>query len=283
MLVTSYTLINRMKAKSLLVHVVMIFCCAMFIFPFLWMALTSFKTPQEIFQWPPRLFPEEWQWSNYEEVLTAVPLLRMMFNSLFVAVLVTTGTLLFCSLAAYSFARLRFKGKDLIFSIYLGTMMVPLMVTLIPTFVIMRKLGMVDTYFALIVPGMFGNAFGTFLLRQFFMTIPTQLDEAARIDGCGYFGIYSRILMPLMKPALASLFVFTFMGVWNDFLWPLVSIQTEALKTITLGLASFQGLYTTKYHLLMAAAMISVLPVMVAYISSQRYFIEGITLTGLKG
>ncbi|WP_391572498.1 carbohydrate ABC transporter permease [Cohnella sp.] len=274
---------NRVKAKSLLIHAVMIVCCILFIFPFLWMALTSFKTPQEIFQWPPQMFPKEWSFSNYQEVLTAVPLLRMLLNSLFVAVAVTAGTLLFSSLAAYSFARLRFKGKDLLFSMYLGTMMVPLMVTLIPTFVIMRKLGMVDTYYALIVPGFFGNAFGTFLLRQFFMTIPRQLDEAARIDGCGYFGIYSRILMPLMKPALASLFIFTFMGVWNDFLWPLVVIQTENVKTITLGLASFQGLYTTKYHLLMAAAMISVLPVLVAYISSQRYFIEGITLTGLKG
>jgi len=274
---------NRVKPKSLLIHAVMIVCCILFIFPFLWMALTSFKTPQEIFQWPPRMFPKEWSFSNYQEVLTAVPLLRMLLNSLFVAVAVTAGTLLFSSLAAYSFARLRFKGKDLLFSMYLGTMMVPLMVTLIPTFVIMRKLGMVDTYYALIVPGFFGNAFGTFLLRQFFMTIPRQLDEAARIDGCGYFGIYSRILMPLMKPALASLFIFTFMGVWNDFLWPLVVIQTESVKTITLGLASFQGLYTTKYHLLMAAAMISVLPVLVAYISSQRYFIEGITLTGLKG
>ncbi len=280
---TSYTMSNRVKPKSLLIHVVMIVCCILFIFPFLWMALTSFKTPQEIFQWPPRMFPKEWSFSNYQEVLTAVPLLRMLLNSLFVAVAVTAGTLLFSSLAAYSFARLRFKGKDLLFSMYLGTMMVPLMVTLIPTFVIMRKLGMVDTYYALIVPGFFGNAFGTFLLRQFFMTIPRQLDEAARIDGCGYFGIYSRILMPLMKPALASLFIFTFMGVWNDFLWPLVVIQTESVKTITLGLASFQGLYTTKYHLLMAAAMISVLPVLVAYISSQRYFIEGITLTGLKG
>jgi len=280
---TSYTMSNRVKAKSLLIHAVMIVCCILFIFPFLWMALTSFKTPQEIFQWPPRMFPKEWSLSNYQEVLTAVPLLRMLLNSLFIAVTVTAGTLLFSSLAAYSFARLRFKGKDLLFSMYLGTMMVPLMVTLIPTFVIMRKLGMVDTYYALIVPGFFGNAFGTFLLRQFFMTIPRQLDEAARIDGCGYFGIYSRILLPLMKPALASLFIFTFMGVWNDFLWPLVVIQTESVKTITLGLASFQGLYTTKYHLLMAAAMISVLPVMVAYISSQRYFIEGITLTGLKG
>ncbi len=280
---TSYTMSNRVKAKSLLIHAVMIVCCILFIFPFLWMALTSFKTPQEIFQWPPQMFPKEWSFSNYQEVLTAVPLLRMLLNSLFVAVAVTAGTLLFSSLAAYSFARLRFKGKDLLFSMYLGTMMVPLMVTLIPTFVIMRKLGMVDTYYALIVPGFFGNAFGTFLLRQFFMTIPRQLDEAARIDGCGYFGIYSRILMPLMKPALASLFIFTFMGVWNDFLWPLVVIQTENVKTITLGLASFQGLYTTKYHLLMAAAMISVLPVLVAYISSQRYFIEGITLTGLKG
>ncbi|OXS58919.1 hypothetical protein B1A99_13250 [Cohnella sp. CIP 111063] len=280
---TSYTMSNRVKAKSLLIHAVMIVCCILFIFPFLWMALTSFKTPQEIFQWPPRMFPKEWSFSNYQEVLTAVPLLRMLLNSLFVAVAVTAGTLVFSSLAAYSFARLRFKGKDLLFSMYLGTMMVPLMVTLIPTFVIMRKLGMVDTYYALIVPGFFGNAFGTFLLRQFFMTIPRQLDEAARIDGCGYFGIYSRILLPLMKPALASLFIFTFMGVWNDFLWPLVVIQTESVKTITLGLASFQGLYTTKYHLLMAAAMISVLPVVVAYISSQRYFIEGITLTGLKG
>ncbi|QTH43428.1 carbohydrate ABC transporter permease [Cohnella sp. LGH] len=163
---TSYTMSNRVKAKSLLIHAVMIVCCILFIFPFLWMALTSFKTPQEIFQWPPRMFPNKWSFSNYQEVLTAVPLLRMLLNSLFVAVAVTAGTLLFSSLAAYSFARLRFKGKDLLFSMYLGTMMVPLMVTLIPTFVIMRKLGMVDTYYGLIVPGFFGMTIRDSLTRR---------------------------------------------------------------------------------------------------------------------
>jgi multiple sugar transport system permease protein len=274
---------KHFSAKKLISHLILISAGFIFVFPFYWMISTSLKAPSEIFSWPPIMVPEVLKWSNYHEVINSIPIIRMFLNSLFVSLTVTFGTVVFCALAAYSFARINFPGRELLFKVYLGTMMVPGMVTMIPMFVIMKNFGWIDTYYALIVPGFFGNAFGTFLLRQFFMTLPTQLDDAARIDGCSYFGIFYRILLPLMKPPLAALSIFTFMAVWNDFLWPLVMIQTEELKTLSIGLASFQGMYATQYHLLMAGAVISVIPVLIAYLTSQKYFIEGITLTGMKG
>ncbi|MFP5115398.1 carbohydrate ABC transporter permease [Bacillaceae bacterium C204] len=274
---------QHFSIKKLVTHLILILSGITFVFPFFWMIITSLKSPNEIFSWPPIFIPEKIMWSNYADVFSSIPIIRMFFNSLFVSVTVTLGTVIFCALAAYSFARLRFPGREFIFKLYLGTMMVPVMVTMIPMFVIMKYFGWIDTYYALIVPGFFGNAFGTFLLRQFFMSLPTQLDDAARIDGCSYFSTFYRILLPLMKPPMAALAVFTFMGVWNDFLWPLITVQSDEMKTLSIGLASFQGLYATQYHLLMAAAVISVIPVLIAYLSSQKYFIEGITLTGMKG
>ncbi|HZG58522.1 carbohydrate ABC transporter permease [Paenibacillus sp.] len=272
-----------LSPKAVLSHLILILSSVGFVFPFYWMIVTSLKAPDEIFSWPPIFVPQTWQWGNYAEVANAIPIVRMFFNSLFVSVTVTLGTVFFCALAAYAFGRIRFPGREAIFRMYLATMMVPGMVTMIPMFIIMRDFGWIDTYWALIVPGFFGNAFGTFLLRQFFMTLPVQLDEAARIDGASYFGIFFRILLPLVKPALASLFIFTFMGVWNDFLWPLIMIQSDDLQTLSLGLSSFQGMYAARYNLLMAGAVLSVVPVLIAYVFGQRYFIEGITLTGLKG
>jgi len=182
----------------------------------------------------------------------------------------------------YAFARLEFPGREKLFFAYLGTMMIPYQVTLIPLFILMRYLGWIDSHLSLIVPACF-SAFGTFLLRQFFLTIPKELEEAARIDGSSEFGIYSRIILPLAKPALATLGVFTFMWSWNDFMGPLIFINTMEKKTLTLGLASFQGMYTTDWTLLMAASVMALLPLIVIFLFAQRYFVEGITLSGIKG
>lgn len=270
------------SVKKIISHFILIISSLIFIFPFFWMIMTSFKPASEIFQYPPTIFPSKFLWSNYVDTINAIPIIRMFFNSVFVTVTITVGTVFFCALSAYSFARLRFPLRDTLFKLFLATMMVPPMVTTIPMFIIMREFGWIDTYYALIIPFFFGSAFGTFLLRQFFLTVPMELDEAAKMDGASYFTIFFKILIPLMKAPLAALSVFTFMGTWNEFFWPLVMIQTDKLKPLTLGLASFQGLYSTDYHLLMGGAVISVVPVVIAYLFAQKYFIEGIALTGIK-
>jgi multiple sugar transport system permease protein len=250
--------------------------------PFIWMLSTSLKAPTELFSMPPQWIPAELQWSNYARMAEAMPILRMVFNSSLVTVLVTAGQVFFSSLAGYAFARLKFPGRDTIFLIYLGSLMVPFMVTIVPSYALMRFFGWIDTYYALVVPGLFGTAYGTFLMRQFFMTLPQELEDAAILDGCTPFGTFWRIYVPLIKPALATLAVITVLAVWNDFLWPLLVVQSEEMQTLTVGLASFQGLYGTQYHLLMAGAVVSIMPILVLFLFSQRFFIEGISLSGLK-
>jgi multiple sugar transport system permease protein len=212
-----------------------------------------------------------------------LPFGLFILNSIKVSSLCTFGQLLSCSLAAYAFARMRFRGRDVIFSMLLATMMIPYAVRMIPVFLIMQSVGWLDTHWALVVPSYLGGAFGTFLLRQFFLTIPTELEDAARIDGCGHFGIYRRIVLPLSRPALASLAVFVFIYHWNDLLSPVLYLSSRPKMTISVGLALFQSLRTTQWHLLMAGATISVIPVLLVYVFSQRYFVRGIALTGLKG
>lgn len=203
-------------------------------------------------------------------------------NSLFVASLVTAGCVFTSSLAAFALSRLRYRGRDVLFLGYLATMMVPFMVMIIPVFIMFRRWGLIDTYAALILPGVF-SAYGTFLLRQFFLSVPTELEEAARLDGCGRWGIYRHVVIPLSKPALATLTTFTFLHTWNEFMWPLVAIHTEWRKTLPIGLATFRDLYTTDWPRLMAAATIFILPVVIIFLLNQRYFIRGIILSGLKG
>lgn len=246
------------------------------------------------------------QWSNYPEAWKAIKLdefylvdvwigdrairafrvehafVMFYLNSVFVATVVTLGQLLTCALAAYAFARLEFPGREQLFIGYLATMMVPGVVTLIPVFILLRELRLVDTYWALILPGLF-SAYGTFLLRQFFMGIPRELEDAARIDGCGKLGVLRHVILPLSKPALATLATFTFIGSWNDFMGPLIFINSTAKKTLPIGLASFQGLYGTEWTLLMAASVIVLLPVLVVFLFNQRFFTEGIQLSGLGG
>jgi len=221
------------------------------------------------------------RWRNYVDAWKAVPFGRFFINSLFVSICVTFGQVFTSSLAAYAFARLNFKFRDQLFLGYLATMMIPGTVTMIPVFIVIKKLGWIDTYQALILPGMF-SAYGTFLLRQFFLSIPKDLEESAVIDGATKFRIYWQIIVPLSKPALATLTTFTFMWVWNDFMWPLIVTNSMEMKTLPVGLAAFQGLYTTNWTLLMAAAVIVLIPVLIVYIFNQRFFIRGIALSGLK-
>ena len=249
--------------------------------PFLWMVLTSFKDLQEIFAYPPTWWPERFTFDNYTDAFRAAPFGRFYFNSLLVAVVVTLGQLVTCSMAAYAFARMEFRGRDVLFYLFLGTMMVPAHVTMIPSFMILHWMGLIDSYGALILPGL-ASAFGTFLLRQFFLTLPKELEEAAFIDGCGRFRVLWQIILPLARPALATLAVFTFMGVFNDFLWALIVVNSQELYTVQLGLAIFRDRYSTEWGPLMAGSVVATLPVLLLFFFAQKHFIQGIALSGLK-
>lgn len=221
-------------------------------------------------------------WKNYVDAWKAVPFGKFFINSIFVSICITFGQVFTSSLAAYAFARLNFKFRDQIFIGYLATLMIPYTVTMIPVFILLKFLNWIDTYQALILPGMF-SAYGTFMLRQFFLSIPKDLEESAIIDGATKFTIYWNIILPLSKPALATLTTFVFMYAWNDFMWPLIVTNSMEMKTLPVGLAAFQGLYTTNWTLLMAATVIVLIPVLLVYIFNQRYFVRGIVLSGLKG
>jgi multiple sugar transport system permease protein len=253
--------------------------CALF--PILWAVSGSLKRAGEITS--PTLFPAQPQWSNYREVFAVMPFWRMFFNSVLYAGCISVGQVFFCSLAGYAFARLRFRGRDTLFVLYLGTLMVPLTVTVIPQFILMRTAGLTDTPWAMIVPGLFGSAFGTYLMRQFFRTLPDELEEAAILDGCTPWQIYWRILLPHARPAVMVLAVLTWVNVWNDFLWPLLMIQRNSISTLTLGLVRMQGEYVSRWPVLMAASVLILLPLLFVYVIAQRAFIRGIAVTGLGG
>jgi len=256
------------------------------IVPFLWMVATSLKTVQEAGTYPPTLLPAIPQWQDYPNVFNAVPLLTFLRNTLFYSAMVTLGQLLFCSTAAFAFARLRFPGRDFLFLVYLATLMIPAAVTLIPSFILMKWFHWLDTVWAMTIPGMFGSAFGTFLLRQFMLTIPHDLDEAATIDGAGLWRVYWQVILPLTGSALTVLAVLTIMTVWNDFAWPLVMLSSTSVMTLTLGLAVFATGGTqefTNIPLDMAAATVTVAPLILIFFVAQRYFVRGIALTGFGG
>jgi len=249
--------------------------------PFLWMILTALKDINEIFVYPPKWFPSRIHFDNFVNAFQATRFDRFYLNSIFVASTVTIGQLITCSLAAFAFARLRFWGRDVLFYVFLGTMMIPYQVTMIPSFMVLHWLGWIDSYEALIVPGL-ASAFGTFLLRQFFLTIPRDLEEAAYIDGCSRFRVLWQIIIPLSKPALATLAIFTFMGVFNDFIWALIVINSEEMRTVQLGLAVFRDQYMTQWELLMAGSVTATIPILIVFFFGQKYFIQGIALSGLK-
>lgn len=253
-----------------------------FAIPFIGMFFTSLKPENEVLTRPPTLIGTKIVFENYVRAWTFFPFGRFLFNSFFVALATTVLAVITSSMAGYAFSRLKFKGRDLIFLLYLGTLMIPQQVTVIPLFLIMKKFGWFDSYQALILPSAF-TAFGTFLLRQFFMTIPYELEEAGRIDGCSAFGLFYRIILPLARPGMATLAIFTFIGQWKSFLWPLIITGTDTYKTITLGIYMFNGQYGTDWSGMMAAASIAIIPSMIIYIFFQRYLVEGISITGLGG
>lgn len=270
------------KLKPLIMHIILIIGALIMIVPFVWMLSTSLKQPGTEFVFPPKWIPDTFDFANYPNALELVPLFQQMINSIKVAGLITIGQVITSATAAYAFARLQFPGRDLLFMIYLATMMVPEHVTLIPQFVIVNYLDWLDTHKALIIPKLV-EAFGVFLLRQFFMTIPRELEEAAIIDGCSPIRVFWNIMLPLSKPALSALAIFVFMGSWNNLLHPLIFLSSPEMRTLPVGLAFFSDFYQVEYTLLMAAATMALGPVILVYLFAQKYFIEGIALSGIKG
>ena len=251
-------------------------------FPFIWMFMTSLKSNKEMIL--PIFFPTEIHFENYIKAMTVMPFGRYTINTLMLTGLNMLGTVVTASLVAYAFARMRWKGRDIWFVIMLATMMLPGQVTQIPLFILYKKFHWLNTYLPLVVGSYFGGgAFNIFLLRQFFKTLPNELPEAARIDGCSELRIFSRIMMPLCKPALATIAIFTFMGTWNDFFGPLIYLTDPKLYTIALGLRAFKGYSGVQWNLLMAASIVTAIPTLVLFFSFQNYFVKGITLTGIKG
>lgn len=267
------------RAGALYAALIAMAWCALF--PILWALSGSLKKESEVTS--PTLIPPRPQWSNYTTVFQLMPFGRMFANTLLYAGCITAGQVFFCSLAGYAFARLPFTGRDVLFVAYLATLMVPLTVTVVPQFLLMRVFGWTDTPWALIVPGLFGSAFGTYMMRQFFRTLPAELEEAAILDGCSPWQIYRRILLPHAKPAVMVLAVLTWVNVWNDFLWPLVMIQRKDISTVTLGLVWMQGQYVSKWPVLMAASMLVILPMLVVYAIAQKAFVRGIAMSGFGG
>ncbi|NPV54503.1 MAG: carbohydrate ABC transporter permease [Firmicutes bacterium] len=274
---------TRAIFRTLISYLVLITIAILMFLPFAWMISSSLKDPGVIFLLPPQWIPRPFRFDNYAEVWQLIPFLVLLYNSFKISLLAVVGGLFSCSLAAYAFARLRFPGRDVIFTLVLITLMVPPQVTMIPVFMLMRRIGWVDNHLALIVPTFLGGAFGTFLLRQFFMNIPGELEEAAKIDGCSIPGIYFRIFLPLSKPALTTLAVFIFLYRWNDLLLPLIYLRTFEKMTLTVGLSLFQGLYSANWTALMASAVISMIPTVILYLAGQSYFEKGIAMTGIKG
>lgn len=255
----------------------------LFLIPLLWMVSSSLKPTYQIFETPPRWIPNPPRWENFSEALTTLPFALYIRNTAVITVLTIVGHLLSCTLIAYAFARLRAPGRDALFVVMLATMMLPYPVTMTPLYVIFNRLGWINTILPLTAPAFFGSAFYIFLMRQFFMTIPRDFEDAARIDGANTLQIIGRIMAPMAMPALATVTIFTFQATWNDFLAPLIYLQRPELYTVTLGLQFFRSTYTTNWAYLMAASLVTTLPVIVVFFAAQRYFIEGITLSGVKG
>ena len=276
------------RTSTLLLYVTLVLLSIMFVFPFFWTITSSLKAPDEILNFPPSLFPAVPQWHNYVQVFQRAPFAQWILNTIFVVALATLGTVLSASLVAYSFARFRYRGRDLIFILTLGTMMLPSQVTLIPQYILWSKMHFVNTLFPLWVPQWFGGgAFNIFLLRQFILTLPRDLDEAATIDGASRFHIFRRVILPLCLPALATVVIISFISNWDDYLTPLVYLNSETQYTLALGLSLFKNYPETGgeplQHLLMAASVMTILPPMLLFFAAQRYFVQGIVLSGIKG
>lgn len=269
---------------KLTIYLLCLVVSVLMFFPLLWLLRSSVMDLGQIFVFPPEWVPRPWRWQNYPEALTTIPFLRYLRNTLTILLPSVLGTVVTSALAAYGFSRLRWPGRDLVFSVLLTTLMLPYAVTLIPTFLLWARLELVNTFWPLIIPHWFGGGiFSIFLLRQFFRTIPKELDEAALLDGANPVQILWHIIVPLSRPALIAVAIFSALASWNDFLGPLIYLNDSRNFTLALGLAEFTGLYSSQWHLLMAASTVVIVPVVVLFFFAQRYFIEGIALTGSKG
>lgn len=264
------------------IHMVLLFGVIFMFIPLAWTLSTSLKSPGEVYQFPPTWIPQEIMWSNYVRAVTAIPFFLYLWNTSVITAASIVGKVISITLVAFAFARLRWWGRDFVFIVMLATMMLPPHVTLIPQFILFRSLGWIDTFLPLIVPAFFGGPYLTFLVRQYLYSIPRELDDAARIDGCSDFGLYWRIIMPLAKPAILIIVIFVFNGTWNEFLLPLIYLHSPNLFTLSLGLRMFQGEASASWNLLMAASLLSMLPVITLFFATQRYFIQGIVFTGIK-
>ena len=266
-------------------HALLIAVSILFVTPFYWMLITSLKDPAAVFTTPIQWWPSPIVWENYVKAANypSFPFLRFMWNSFYYAGMVTLGTVLSCAAVGYGFARLRFPGRDVLFTITVATLMIPGIITFIPTFVIFKNLGWIGGYAPLIVPSFFGSAFFIFMMRQFFLGLPKELDDAARVDGASEFRIFWQIMLPLVRPALLVMAVFTFLWTWHEFFGPLVYLQDATKYPLSLGLFTFRARRTTDWHLMMAGATMATAPLVIIFFVAQRYFLEGIKLTGIKG
>ena len=273
---------SKISIKEICIYGLLVLLSITILLPFLWMVSSSLKTSQEVFSVPMKWLPENPVWKNFQEIWTKIPLLLFFKNSFKLAIIITVLQVLTSSFAAYPFAKMHFPGKDLIFLCYIATIAVPWQVYMVPQFIMIRKMQLADTHLSLILMQAF-TAFGVFLMRQAYLSIPNELSEAARIDGLSEFGIYRKIMLPLSKSAIATLIIFSFVNVWNDYMGPMIYLNSTELKTIQLGLRMFITQYSADYNLIMAAALISLIPVGVLFLSMQRFFIEGVATSGLKG
>lgn len=270
------------KISRCLLYVVLIILTAVMLIPFAWMFSASLKLDKDVFIFPIQWIPKQPRWQNYLDIWTKIPLMTFVLNTVKITLIVTFLQLLTSSFAAYAFAKLKFKYSNILFMAYIATIAVPWQVYMVPQFMMMRKFGLNDSHLAIIFLQAF-SAFGVFMMRQFYQGIPDELCEAARIDGMSEYQIYGRIMLPLSKPALSTLTIFTFVSTWNDFLGPLIYLKTEAKKTLQLGLKMFISQYSSEYGLIMAASVLSLIPVLIVFLSLQKYFVEGIAATGVKG
>jgi ABC-type glycerol-3-phosphate transport system permease component len=273
----------RRLIKLVVVYALLLGFSVAFILPFMWMISTSLKQSKDVFTFPPSFLPNSFEWRNYIAGWTVLPFNTFLRNSLIVTCANVVGNLISCSLVAFGFARLRARGRDLLFLFLLATIMIPREVTIVPRFLLFKQVGLVNTLWPLILPAWFGYPFFIFLLRQFFMSIPHELDDAARIDGASSFGIFTNIILPLSKPALAAVAIFAFIGNWSNVLDPLIYIRSQDLYTLALGLNLFRGVNLTQFNLLMAVSIITLLPVLIVFFVAQKLFIQGVTLTGMGG
>src|SRR5690554_932221 len=276
------TFLTRGTVRTVLTYALLLALAFIMLLPFIWMLSASLKLDKDVFRFPIEWIPSDPQWGNYETIWTRIPFLTFFFNTFKLTVIITFLQVATSSFAAYAFAKLDFRGRDTLFLAYLASIAVPWQVYMIPQFILMRELDLVDKHMSLILLQAF-TAFGVFLMRQFFISVPNEILDAARIDGLSEYGIYFRIMLPMSKPALATLTIFSAVFVWNDFMGPLIYLHSDSLKTIQLGLRMFIQQYSANYSLIMAASLVSVIPVMILFLAFQRFFVEGIGTTGIKG